>query len=102
MNLKKLIPVISEQEIAEISEALSVSRAYTQHLEQALNLLADRKSPDYRNSIKESISAVEAICQLVTGSSRTTLGEALRRLESKLGSFHPALKNAFNSLYGYT
>lgn len=58
-------------------------------------LLADRKSPDYRNSIKESISAVEAICKLITGSQKATLEDALRQLETKLGSVHPALKDAF-------
>src|SRR5947209_13453036 len=46
---KMLVPVTSEQEITEISEAVSVSRPFTPHLERALNLLADRKSPDYAN-----------------------------------------------------
>jgi len=65
--------------------------------------MASKKSPDYANSIKESISAVEAISQLITGNQKATLGDALRQLENKLGGgIHPALRNAFNSLYGYT
>ena len=63
--------------------------------------MANRKSPDYRNSIKEAISAVEAICNLITGEKRATLGQALKRIEEKV-SLHPALKNAFSNLYGYT
>ncbi len=98
----KLVPVTSEQEIAEIEAALAVSKRFTPHLECALEFLADRKTPDYRNSIKESICAVEAICKLITGNSKATLGEALRLLENKLGKLHPSLKNTFNSLYGYT
>jgi hypothetical protein len=72
-------------------------------MKRALDLLADRKSPDYRNSIKESISAVEAICSLVAGSSSATLGQALKELEKKKSvDMHPALKGAFDKLYGYT
>jgi hypothetical protein len=99
---KKLVQVTSSQEIAEIEEAIGISKQFTQHLDRALELLADRKSPDYRNSIKESISAVEAICQLITGNSKATLGKALGLLEEKLGTVHPALKEAFSKVYGYT
>jgi hypothetical protein len=101
-NGKILAPITSEEEIAEVEKALSVSHKFTPHLDRALALLADKKAPDYRNSIKESISAVEAICKLITGSPKVTLGDALRQLENKLGTLHPALRNAFNNLYGYT
>ena len=95
--------ITSEQEITEIEEALEAKspKPVTNHLKRALNLLADRTSPDYRNSIKESISAVEAICKLITGNPKATLGQALKEIESKVG-LHPALKSAFSSLYGYT
>jgi hypothetical protein len=81
---------------------LTASYLYTQHLEQALELIANKKSPDYRNSIKESISAVEAMCQLITGNKKATLGDALRQIEGKVGTLHPAQKDAFSKLYGYT
>lgn len=71
------------------------------HLEQALNLLADRKLLDYKNSIKESISAVEAICQLIASKDKVTLGQALGEIEKKV-RIHSALKKAFSNLYGYT
>ncbi len=99
---KKLVQITSDQEIAEIEAAIGISSQFTQHLDRALELLSDRKTPDFRNSIKESISAVEAICKLITGSPKVTLGDALRQLENKLGTLHPALRNAFNNLYGYT
>ena len=66
-------------------------------------MLSNRQSPDYANSIKESISAVEAMCQLIAGDKKATLGDALRQLDSKLGgTMHPALRAAFNSIYGFT
>ncbi len=96
--------ITSEEEISEIEEALKKSGPLSnvhEHLKRALELLADRKSPDYRNSIKESISAVEALCKLITGDKSATLGKALEKMEGKI-KLHPALKKAFISLYGYT
>lgn len=103
----KLVPITSELEIAEIETAWNVSMRYTQHLDKALAILADRKSPDYANSIKESILAVEATCRLITGDPTVTLGDALNRLISKRGILHTDnlknnLKEAFKNLYWYT
>lgn len=102
----QITEITSEEEIAEVEEALKSSSSFrpvTNHLQRALELLTDRKSPDYRNSVKESISAVEAACNVVVGSSNATLGRALKELDKKKSvDMHPALKGAFDKLYGYT
>lgn len=72
------------------------------HLQKALVLISDRENPDYKNSIKESISAVESICQIITGDSKATLGQALKLLEGKGIAIHKAMEKSFSSLYGYT
>ena len=69
-------------------------------LDRAVQLLADRQSPDYPNSIKESISAVEAVVRTVTG--KNTLGAGLSRLEAAGLTIHPALKGAWSQMYGWT
>jgi len=100
----RITQITSKEEVEEIEKALEISnplKAVNIHLRRALDLLADRKSPDYRNSVKESISAVEAICNLITKEKKTTLGKALKKIEDKI-SLHHALKSAFSSLYGYT
>lgn len=100
----KITQITSEEEISEIEEALETSkplRPVNNHLKRSVELLADKKSPDYRNSIKESILAVEAICKLIIKDKKATLGHALKEIEDKI-SLHPALKNAFKNLYGYT
>lgn len=100
----KVTEMTSEEEIKEIEEALDATNSLKpvyHHLKRSLDLFADRKSPDYRNSIKESISAVESICNLVTKNTKATLGQALKEMEKKV-ELHPALKKAFDSLYGYT
>lgn len=89
-------------EIQQIDETLAAtSGPVREHFGRALELLSDRAAPDYRNSIKESISAVESLVLLETGSDKGTLGQLLKTLEGKI-QLHPALKNAFSSLYGYT
>ena len=100
----KVTQITSKEEISEIEKALNVSSPFKTvgvHIKGALALLADKKSPDYRNSIKESISAVEAICKLITKKKKPQLGQALKILEKEIG-LHSALKKAFNNLYGYT
>ena len=100
----KITQITSQEEISEIEEALNISKPFKTvsiHIKRALALFADKKSPDYRNSIKESISAVEAVCKLIVKKESPSLGQALKILESEIG-VHPALKKAFNNLYGYT
>ena len=100
----KITQITSQEEISEVEEALNISKpfiAVSIHIKRALALFSDKKSPDYRNSIKESISAVEAVCKLIVKKERPNLGQALKILENEIG-LHPALKKAFNNLYGYT
>lgn len=102
---EKVTEITSEQEIQSIENALENTNSYSgvqQHLNQALKLMSDRQNPDYRNSIKESISAVESICKIVTNDEKATLGKALKIIEDKFGLHHPALKGSLSQLYGYT
>jgi hypothetical protein len=71
------------------------------HLTAALALLSNRENPDYRNSIKESISAVESLAQKITGQTNATLGDALKILQKK-HNLHASLKQGFEKIYGYT
>jgi len=99
----EITPVDSNAEAEAISSALSDSEvvAGARHaLDRAVELLADRTTPDYPNSIKESISAVEAIVKKVTGEG--TLGAGLKKLETAGLTIHPALKSAWSQMYGWT
>jgi hypothetical protein len=101
----QLVPITDEQELTAVEKALALTDPLTPvrlHVQAAVGLFADRKAPDYRNSIKESISAVEAMCNIITGDSKATLGQALKRLEDKGIPLHEALKKSFSNLYGYT
>jgi hypothetical protein len=99
-----IMRINSNEEIEAIEEAVvgtDKMKSVNTHLKLALDMLADRATPDYRNSIKESISAVEAYCNIITGDPKASLGKALAVIEKKHG-LHGSLKSAFASLYGYT
>ncbi len=100
----KITPITSTDEIEEIERAISGSDQYAgvrTHLQTSLGFLTDRNNPDYRNSIKESISAVESLVKKLVGDDKASLGQALKVLEKK-HHLHPSLKTAFSALYGYT
>lgn len=100
-----LVPISDKNEIETIQETLlSEYQPVYDHISKANQLLADRDHPDFENSIKESISAVEAVCEIFTGAkgSDATLGKMLKKLEDNGVVIHSALKSAFNTLYGYT
>lgn len=96
--------ITAQEEVESIESALSNTASFAgahSHLKSALSKLSDKQNPDYRNSIKESISALESVCQEISGDPRATLGSALKFLESR-GIVHAALSKSFSALYGYT
>ena len=99
----EVTPITDKEEICEIEKAISSPfDAVSHHLKKALTLYSDLEAPDYENSIKESISAVESMCSIITESNNETLGDALKQLENRGVVIHAAMKKAFSQLYGYT
>ena len=99
----EITPISDDIEVAEIEKSLDIKfQGCKSHIKKALGFLSDRENPDYKNSIKESISAVESICQIIAQNSKATLGEALKKLEEHGVKIHEAMKKSFSSLYGYT
>ena len=100
---KRIVPIVDEVEVNAISEA--VNNPYLQvqeHLKKSLAFISDRDRPDYSNSVKESISAVEALCSIISGKG-TSLGKALDKIQKeKTIEIHPSLKDGFDKLFGYT
>ncbi|MGV9336621.1 AbiJ-NTD4 domain-containing protein [Nocardia sp. NPDC003726] len=101
----RIVPISDSHELTEIESAVTLgSGPVKHHLQQAIQLLSDRDTPDYPNSIKESISALEAFLMPITG--KNTLGQALTELKAKrvaAGRFeHKALLGAWSQLYGWS
>jgi hypothetical protein len=98
---EKVVEITSEEEIVSVEKVLKENpNSIRIHLNEALKLYSQRPKGDYRNSIKESISAVEVFCREKTG--EETLGKALKRLEASGIIIPNLLKQAFVNLYAYT
>lgn len=99
----KIVAITDRCEINEIEQACKAPYAGCKaHIEKAVGFLADREHKDYKNCIKESISAVESVCRIIVGDEKATLGEAIKKLKGKGVKFHQALEKSFSMLFGYT
>ncbi len=99
----EITPITNSLEIQEIEQACQIpfEGAHVQ-LQKALGFLSDREHPDYKNSIKESISAVESVCETIVGSENgATLGKAVKHLEEHGLKIHSSLREGISKLYGY-
>lgn len=94
---ENIVDIMDEHVISGIEETLD-SPYFTvkKHYNKAIEKLY--KDKDYANSIKESISSVEAMCQVINGG-KEELNKALRNLKIKI---HPALEQAYIKIYSYT
>jgi hypothetical protein len=93
---------MSDVEAESLATALkSDEDAVRTHFREALRMLSDRHNPNYRNSVKESISAVECACKKLTGDQNADLNRALQKLEERQ-PFHPAFKQSLEKLYAWT
>lgn len=100
-----IVPISDSYEADTINETLNCKyQPVREHISKANSLLADRDKPDYENSIKESIAAVEAMSEIITGikGKEATLANMLKKIEDRGIKIHGGLKSAFDKLYGYT
>jgi len=101
-----IAPITNKTEIKEIDTAIENAEekkliGVKTHLESALKKLSAKDSPDYRNSIKESISAIESIAKVISNNEKDSLSGALNKIKGKI-NLHPSLERGFKHIYGYT
>ena len=100
-----ILPITSEVELSAISNAISGTeeiKTVNSHLLQAIKHFSDREMPDYRNSFKEAIMALESLLTIIAGLPKGTMSDALKQIKRNdtLG-LHQALQDSLNSLYGW-
>lgn len=101
-----LAPIANPVEISEVNETLELTVRHKlqgpyNHIKTAIEQLSKKPEPDYRNSIKESISAIESIVKIISNENSQGLAGALKVLSDKV-NIHGALKTSFLNLYGYS
>lgn len=105
----QVVPIFDKGEVKEIEDALVATEHLPgphKHLEDALKLLsasrrASDKSAFYKNSIKESICAVEALVRILIKNKKATLGAGMKKVQELLG-LHPEIARSISALYFYT
>lgn len=102
----EIAPIINKNEIESIENAIQNADKNSlvgvkTHLENSLKKLSNKPNPDYANSVKESISAVESICKSISGEKGADLTKALQKIKDSIG-MHPAFSDALKKLYAYT
>ena len=98
-----IIPAVSAEEGAAVVESLQGLQqagldGSASHLRNASSCI---NKGDWAGSVRESIHAVESVAGRLDPDGDRTLGSALNVIERR-GALHPALKNAFVKLYGYS
>jgi hypothetical protein len=71
-----------------------------EEFERALGLLNRRPDPDKENCVKDAVGAMEAVANIIAG----TTGEQLNRLlgrEPFTSGIHPAIRQAIDKVYAY-
>ena len=98
-----IVPAPTPEEGVAIVESLQLLRqagldGSAAHLRKASECINEG---DWAGSVRESIHAVESVARQLDPEAAQTLGPALKSIERR-GALHPALKKAFDTLYGYT
>ena len=98
-----ILPAATEEEGTQLVQSLeSLQQAGLKGSATHLRAAAQEiNAGDWAGAIRESIHAVESVARQIDPNASNTLAPALKSLEQQ-GALHPALKGAFNKLYGYT
>jgi hypothetical protein len=98
------VPITNAAEISEIEQSTLHSGRFVgvgAHMKAALEQYRRKPDPDYRNTIKEAISAVEAAGRVIANNPTATLGDAIKFIDRQ-HSLHPAFRDGILKLYGFT
>jgi len=98
---EQLVPLTNATEAIEVaSVADSPVPAVAAHIREARRLLPPNADANPRDSIKQSISAVEAALKHLTENPSTSLADGLAGFEAKHGALPPSLRRGLLTLCG--
>jgi AbiJ N-terminal domain 4 len=98
-----LVPLTNTAEAIEVVRgAESAIPDVGAHIREAAKLLPPNAGANPRDSIRESIAAVEAALRHLNGNPSGSLTEGLAVFEEKHGPLHPSLRQGLALFYAYT
>lgn len=99
-----IAPITSENEMSSVSACVEAPEPFSgarMHMRRAVGHISKKPEPDFNNTVKDAISAVESAARVMVGSEACTLGDALKEM-GRLQFAHPALIDGWRKLYGFT
>ena len=98
---EKIIGITNEEERKLIEESTQTPfEKVNESIVKSITFLSETGNKDYKNSIKESITAVEQLFNILLGKEGLTLSNALEQLCQKI-SIDDNLKASIKSLYSF-
>ena len=96
-----IVKITNKEEIREISKAAESSyQSVNDHINKAIGFISVVNNVDFKNSVKESVTALEVLCSILS-KDNSILSETIKKI-FKEKNIHPALKDAVLKLYGFS
>lgn len=97
----KITSITNDSEIKEINESAQTSyEKVNESINKAISFLSETGTKDYKNSIKESVMAVEQLLNIILGTNGLTLKNAIEQFSRKT-DIDENLKLSIKHLYDY-
>lgn len=94
--------ITNELEMRAVQDAAQTNfDVVNSHIISAINLFSDLERPNYAESVRSAINAVESVCCIVDGKSKT-LGDAIKRLRRSGKKINERFLDGLEKLYAYT
>ena len=101
-SAEQLVPLINPAEATEVASAAdSAIPAVAAHIREARKLLPPNAGANPRDSVRQSICAVEAALRHLSRNPSATLTDGLVAFEARHGGLHPALRRGLITLCEY-
>ena len=96
-----IVQSVNEEANKSIEDASSTKYdIVNKHIVKAVSYLSG-KNKDPENSIKESVSAVEYLCNVLAGTNSFELSRAINALDKQKKKLHPCMKSMIEKIYGF-
>lgn len=102
-------PITNDFEIKSVNDTFEYFKKglklqiVNKHFGEAICLISKKPEADYRNSIKESISAIEALCRVFLSSDKSVLSDSLKIMASKnMFDIYPTILSSIDKLYSFS
>ena len=101
----RVIRALNPQVVSQIQEARTLLtnprfRGPDEQFERAVGYMSERPEPDEENCVKDAIGAVEAVANILVGTTGVQLNRLLDR-EPFSSGIHPIIRQAIEKIYAY-